>query len=195
MLPSLTPLGVLAPLELELVLALEFCVWPLLSVCICPTNSKIAATRLLISFKLVRAGCVFALELRPLSPPLAPVGDPPIPLTSCDASLAGVPSSPLSLVYWFLPNLPRLGAGLPVFRLWFDRFKGGVSAFILPLASATFDGERSGVGGGESTFVSHPSATIGEMSLTFSSSPFRSSSPLVCRFYTLRKHLLLLLCS
>lgn len=95
----LSPLGVLAPLELPLPLFWFDC--DAFSVCMWPTNSKMAATRRFISLRLVLAGWVLALELRPLSP-LMPFGDVPLPFKSCAISLNGVPLwSPLgwSLVY------------------------------------------------------------------------------------------------
>lgn len=159
-----------------------------------------AATRRFISLRLVRAGCVLALELRPLSPlmPLAPLGEAPCPLASCAMSLEGVePSSPLaaSRVYWFLASRTLLAGGRPVLRFVVDRPEGGVSAFGLPLACAALEGETLGDGGGESDYISDISTCSNPRPHTFSSSALGSSIPLTGSFRSLCRLLLLLFVS
>src|SRR5271154_1367141 len=107
-----------------------------------PTNSSMAATRLFISFMLVRAGCVLALELLPLSPLMAltpPGGEPEFPefpFGSCKVSRMGVslmsPFSGWSRVYWLRPNRPRRAVGRPVLRklLMFDLCEGDGSPLL-----------------------------------------------------------------
>jgi len=159
-----------------------------------------AATRRFISLRLVRAGCVLALELRPLSPliPFAPLGEAPCPLASCATSLDGVePSSPLpvSRVYWFLARRTLLAGGRPVLRFAVDRPEGGVSAFALPLICTALEGETLGEGGGESGHISDISNCGNLCPRTFSSSAFGSSIPFTGSFRSLCRLLLLLFVS
>jgi hypothetical protein len=56
-------------------------------------------------------------------------------------------------VYWLRPSLPRLAGGLPpgLRVIVLEREEGGVSALVLLLPYA-LEGDRLGVGGGESDY-------------------------------------------
>lgn len=164
---KLVPFGVLAPFRLDdpdPLLEFDF-VLATLSLCILPTNSSIAATLLFISFILVLAGCVLALELRPLSPLIPSLRPFPfvcgrgesMPRGSREVSRIGEsevsPFRGISRVYWLRPNRPRRAGGRPPLRPA-GIFAGGVDSFIdcvdLVTEMVGFSGDNIGEGGGES---------------------------------------------